>query len=170
MYHLLFYVCWTDVLFNYTGIDKYIKCWRLTDTSTKVFNSTNGTEIGNDTVGKSTGEEDDNDVDDMNDDEQPMEEIVASIATTSITNTPTPSLGSKKKKKKKKKKKGNIDGVDCYNYPMKLELHWQYKHHAKINVIVGFYQEEGMCGVELKSSYSLIVADTTKYISIYYDT
>ena len=152
------------MVFHDTGIDKHIKCWRLVDISAK-SNTTNGTDIGNNTVGKSTGEDDDNDGDDMNEDEHHVEEMVTSTATTISS---TPAVGTKKKKKKKKKKKGNIDGMDPYAYPMKLELHWQFKHHAKINVIAGYCEEEGM--VDMKSSYPLFVADTTKDITVYYNT
>ena len=164
-HRLGFAFLWTHVLFEQTGVDKQIKCWRLTDTSTK-SNSANGTGIANDTTGKAAGADDDNDGDDINDDDHHIDEIIAS--TTITTNSQSHPSGSKKKKKKKKKKKENVDGFDPYIFPMKLELYWQCKHHAKINVIASYYQEEGM--VDLNASCPLFVADTTKDITIYYDT
>ena len=123
--------------------------------------------IDNDATGKTAGEvDDDNDGDDINDDDHQDGEIIASTATITVPNSQ--SQPSKKKKKKKKKKKGNVDAVDPYDFPLKLELYWQCKHHAKINVIAGFRQEEGM--VEMDTSYPLFVADTTKDITIYFDT
>jgi hypothetical protein len=174
------------------GVDRYVKCWRLRSASAtaSVSNSKSGGDSGVDSadrqsaagtggtsgqeVGEGEGEDDDEGDDAATGDDHDTRAAAASAPTTSGS-------AAKKKKKKKKKKSGASSGTAgvegggteggaaTYHCPWKLNLCWERKHHAKINVIAG-YREEGLgSGLEAEGIDvgTLFIADTTSDLSIY---